>query len=157
MHELMGDENALTEQTTPEAMARREASSAMADSALPWATLSAARTEIVTQNGVETAVPHFTQAILGLDGTMQRLTGYMVPLGTAGAQSRFLLSPYPSSCPFCLPAGPAELVEIVPHAPIPFTYDSITVEGRFALLRKADDIAQGMYYRMQEAQLHIGP
>jgi len=97
--------------------------------------------------------PEFSADIKALGGKISTAKGYMFPLDQFGKQTHFLLSPYPSSCPFCLPAGPGELIEVIPTNPMEFTYDPISVQGRFELLESGDDIKEGMFYRMRDAEI----
>jgi hypothetical protein len=74
----------------------------------------------------------------------------MFPLDQAEKQSHFLLTMYPPSCPFCLPAGPEGMVEIFAKKPIPFSYDLIDVEGTMEFPEKDP---MGLRYRMRSAVL----
>jgi len=95
--------------------------------------------------------PVFTDDIKKLDQQTETARGYMFPLDAFGKQTHFILSPYPSSCPFCLPAGPNELIEVKPDEPMAFTYDPVTVKGKFELLQSDEDIKQGVFYRLENA------
>jgi len=53
----------------------------------------------------------------------------------------------PLSCGFCLPGGPESMVEVRTLAPVAYTQEPVTVQGRFSVL--ADD-PQGLYYRLTE-------
>lgn len=117
---------------------------------LQWKVLAKADMKIIKQNGQDTAAPTYTKAIKALDGQAEQAAGYMFPLDKSDKQSHFLLSPYPSSCPYCLPAGPQELIEVRVKTPVPFTYDAVKVRGTFHLL-KGKDVAEGMFYRMTDA------
>jgi hypothetical protein len=116
---------------------------------IDWQVLAKADTKM---DG-DLVTPVFTADIKKLDGQTLTTKGYMFPLDAFGKQSHFLLSPYPPSCPFCLPAGPNELIEIVPDDPVKFTYDPITVKGKFELLQTQKEIEQGMFYRMEKAEI----
>lgn len=89
--------------------------------------------------------------ILALAGKSVRITGYMFPLQGAEGQSHFLLSAYPPSCPYCLPAGPAELIDVEAAEDVGFTYGALTVAGVFAPLEDKDDLANGFIYRLTSA------
>jgi hypothetical protein len=132
--QIAARDNVLTPITTPQDM-------------LQWDVLAKAE---IKESG-QTIRPVFTDAIKKMDGQTLTAKGYMFPLDAFGKQSHFLLSPYPSSCPFCLPAGPNELIEIKPDDAMAFTYDPVTVKGKFELLQSDDDIKQGMFYRMENA------
>lgn len=91
----------------------------------------------------------FTSALHELDGQSVKLVGFIYPLEAAEAHQRFLLAAYPPSCPFCLPGGATEMVEVVASTPIRFTYDALILEGRFELLR---DDPSGLLYRLHDAR-----
>lgn len=91
----------------------------------------------------------FTSALHELDGKSVKLVGFIYPLEAAEAHQRFLLAAYPPSCPFCLPGGATEMVEVVASTPIRFTYDALILEGRFELLR---DDPSGLLYRLHDAR-----
>ena len=76
----------------------------------------------------------------------------MFPLDQFGKQTHFLLCPYPPSCPFCLPAGPAELIEVHPVDAADFSYDAVTVKGTFRLMQPGDNDG-GLFYSMDDAQM----
>jgi len=91
----------------------------------------------------------FTSALLELDGKTIKLAGFIYPLEAADAHQRFLLAAYPPSCPFCLPGGATEMVEVLASTPVPFSYDALVLEGRFELLR---DDPSGLLYRLHDAR-----
>lgn len=91
----------------------------------------------------------FTSELLALDGKTVKLVGFIYPLEAAEQHQRFLLSAYPPSCPFCLPGGATEMVEVLASAPVRFTYDALVLEGRFELLR---DDPSGLLYRLHDAR-----
>jgi hypothetical protein len=92
-------------------------------------------------------------SLKALNHQLLRAKGFMFPLDSAGKQRHFLLSPYPSSCAYCLPAGASELIEIRPKHPMDFTYDAVTITGEFELLSTPEDLKQGLFYRMNNATL----
>jgi hypothetical protein len=70
----------------------------------------------------------------------------MMPLDQSAKQKRFLLSPFPPHCAFCMPGGPEAMVEVIADKAFDFTYEPIVVSGRMAVLD--DDI---VYYRLTNA------
>ncbi len=116
---------------------------------LSWKLLAGAA--MTMKDGVPQAVT-FSPEVRALDGKAVTLSGYMFPLQASGGQEHFLLSAYPPSCPYCLPGGPTEMVEVSDSQALPFTYDRITVEGLFSLLH-GDDLQGGMFYRMSHIHL----
>lgn len=91
----------------------------------------------------------FTSALEELDGKRIRLAGFIYPTEAAETYTQFLFSAYPPNCPFCLPGGATELVEVRAGVPIRFTYDPLVLEGRFELLR---DDPSGLLYRLHDAR-----
>jgi hypothetical protein len=112
-----------------------------------------AQTQLVFSPTNENVAIHTNPAITRLNHTTIQAKGFMFPLEQTAKQTHFLLSPYPPSCPFCLPAGPTELMDITADKPFPFTYDAITVKGVFELVTNQENIKEGMLYRLQHAAL----
>ena len=117
-----------------------------------WKTLAHARLRMGKSKAAPEGVD-FDADVQKLDGQAITLTGYMFPLEASGSQAHFLLSAYPPSCPYCVPGGPTELIEITDSDPITFTYDTITLHGIFHLLQ-GDALKDGMFYRMTHAKQH---
>lgn len=111
---------------------------------VPWNVLTRVSTK-VEKNRVVTV---YTPAIQALDGKVQRIQGYMMPLNSGEQHTHFLVSSVPLTCPFCTPGGPESMVEVTSRAPIKYTMDVLVVEGDFAVL--ASD-PSGLYYRMGNA------
>ena len=93
--------------------------------------------------------PKFAADVLALDGKDVKLRGFMMPLDQAEKQTRFVLTALPPSCPFCLPAGPDQLIEVECSDGVKFTFDPVTIAGKFEVVR--DDPA-GLLYRMVDAK-----
>jgi hypothetical protein len=91
--------------------------------------------------------PVFNAQIKNLDKQSVKLYGFMMPLDQSEKQSRFLLSPFPPHCAFCMPGGPESLVEVVATTPVKFTWEAIVVSGKMNVLE--NDI---VYYRLTDAQ-----
>jgi hypothetical protein len=56
----------------------------------------------------------------------------------------------PASCPFCMPAGPEAIVEVMSSKAVKFGIEPIIMAGKLSLLK---DDQSGMLYRMTEAEL----
>jgi uncharacterized protein len=91
----------------------------------------------------------YSKEIKALDGREVKLMGFIYPLEGGLEHKRFLLTAWPPSCPFCLPAGPSQMVEVFCREPVEFTEGAILMAGRFELL---ENDPSGMYYRMQDAK-----
>ena len=80
-----------------------------------------------------------------LSGTKVKVAGFMFPLDEAEQQKHFLLSVYPPSCPFCMPAGPEGLIEVLADKGITFDYNLIKIEGTIEF---PDKDPMGLKYRV---------
>jgi uncharacterized protein len=92
----------------------------------------------------------YSAEVEALDGSEVRLMGFLFPLEGKLLHERFLLTAWPPSCPFCLPAGAEQMVEVEAAEPIEFGEGAILIEGRFELLHEDPS---GLYYRLHEATL----
>ena len=72
-------------------------------------------------------VLQFDDGINALGGKATKLRGFVTPLASAVDQRHFILSSKPPTCPYCLPAGPEEMVEIFCKQPVKYSFDPITV------------------------------
>ena len=119
---------------------------------LDWAVLEQVSV-IYTQHGEQ--IEHrveFSEAVMQHHRRRVILRGYMLPLNAPEAESairHFLLSALPAHCPFCMPAGPARLVEVETDLPMAYTDQALAIEGRFHALT-AD--ALGTFYRLTDAR-----
>jgi len=55
----------------------------------------------------------------------------------------------PTSCTFCVPAGPEGLVEVRARQPVRYTTEPVVVEGVLAVLT---DDPYGLFYRVEDAK-----
>lgn len=111
---------------------------------LPWSLLSSVK----AQTEKNRIVPVFPPAVRALDRQQVKVQGFMLPLEPGERQKHFLLSAVPTTCNFCVPAGPEGLVEVRTSQPVRYTVDAITVQGRLAVL--VDD-PYGLFYRVVDA------
>jgi hypothetical protein len=111
---------------------------------LPWSQLTNVKTR-VAKNRV---LPVFPADIQALDGTPQRVQGFMMPLEPGEKQTHFLLSSVPLSCSFCLPGGPESMIEVKSKTPIRYGMEPVVVQGRLNVL---PDDPYGLYYRITDA------
>jgi hypothetical protein len=110
-----------------------------------WATLADVD---VHEGAAGLARPAFGDRVRSLHEQEVKLQGFMVPLETAERQRRFLLTPSPMHCFFCLPGGPSSMVEVQSRDALDFGFEPIVVSGVLELL-EADD--SGLFYRMVDA------
>ncbi len=103
---------------------------------------------VTTRVSGNRVVPTFPDPVKALDGQTVKLQGFMLPLEPGERQSHFLLSSVPTTCSFCVPAGPEGLVEVRTRTPVRYSVDAVTIEGRMAVLRND---RYGLFYRLSEA------
>ena len=106
-----------------------------------WKLLGSVKTK-VAGNRVEAQFP---QDVRALNQRIVKIQGFMMPLEPGDRQKHFLLSAVPTTCAFCVPAGPQGLVEVKTRTPVRYSIDPVVVEGRFAVL---DDDPYGIFYRI---------
>jgi hypothetical protein len=121
------------------------ASSLEAPDVISWYTLT--KVSLVQHDG-KTAL-EFGDGIRALNGKDVKLRGYITPLQLGTGQKHFLLSTRPSSCAYCIPAGPDEMVEVFSKTAVKYSLDPVTVAGKFAVL---DDDPGGLFYRIGDAE-----
>ncbi|MCH7345584.1 DUF3299 domain-containing protein [Pelomonas sp. CA6] len=112
---------------------------------LSWKLLSSVSTRM-EKNAV---IPQFPNAVQKLDRQTVRVQGFMLPLEPGDKQRHFLLSAVPTSCSFCVPAGPEGLVEVRSRNPVRYTLEPVQVEGQFSVLSSDP---YGMFYRVTDAR-----
>jgi hypothetical protein len=110
-----------------------------------WKTLS----QVEPRKEGDRIVPKFSSEILRLDNQVVRVQGFILPLDLGDHQHHFLLSAVPPHCPFCLPAGPDAIVEVVAKQGVEYSFEPVILEGKFAVLKNSPE---GLLYRLAEAQ-----
>jgi hypothetical protein len=114
-----------------------------------WKTLSQVEP---TKQG-DKMVPKFSADVLNLDSKAVRVQGFVLPLDMGDEQHHFLLSAVPPHCPFCMPAGPDAIVEVVAKKTVAYGFEPIILGGKFAVLKNDPT---GVLYRLTEAELIVG-
>nr|WP_316639357.1 DUF3299 domain-containing protein [uncultured Roseateles sp.] len=112
---------------------------------ISWQLLSS----VTTRAEKNKLIPEFPKPLQALNNQTVKIQGFMLPLEPGDKQRHFLLSSVPTSCSFCVPAGPEGLVEVKTKNAVKYTLEPVVVEGRMAVLN-ADPY--GMFYRVTEAQ-----
>lgn len=115
------------------------------DGVVPWQTLAS----VTTKAEKTRIVPIFPQPVQALNNQTVKLEGFMMPLEPGEKQRHFLLSSVPTTCSFCVPAGPEGLVEVRTRTPVKYTMEPVLVEGRLAVL---SNDPFGLFYRIVDAQ-----
>ena len=95
--------------------------------------------------------PDFSEALKALDGTEILLQGYMFPIGPDEKQEKFLLGPFPASCPFHYHITPNLIIEAHAKKPVDFSYDSVNIKGTLKLVPKDDEY--NVFYRLYNAKI----
>lgn len=111
---------------------------------LAWSVLSAVTTRAEKNRVIAT----FPAAVQALDRKTVKVQGFMMPLEPGDRQRHFLLSSVPTTCSFCVPAGPEGLVEVRTRNPVRYTLEPVIVEGQLAVL---SDDPYGLFYRVVDA------
>lgn len=112
---------------------------------VPWSTLTG-----LTKKTLKTRIaPVFNAEQKALDGKLQRIQGFMVPMDTRPLQRHFLLTSVPLTCAFCIPGGPESMVEVKASVGVPYSLEPVVVEGEFKLLGNDE---YGLFYRMVNAE-----
>jgi len=112
---------------------------------LSWGLLSSV-TNRVEKNKL---IPVYPAAVQALNQQKVKVQGFMMPLEPGDKQSHFLLSSVPTTCTFCVPAGPEGLVEVRARQPVRYTTEPVVVEGVLAVLT---DDPYGLFYRVEDAK-----
>jgi hypothetical protein len=116
-----------------------------AKGAVPWSLLTKAGIRKIDGK----LGPDFPAGLKPLNGKTVKLQGYILPLEAGQAHSRFLLSAWSPTCPFCQTAGPEAMVEVRARSAIRYSLEPVVVQGRLQLL---DNDAAGLFYRLVEAE-----
>jgi len=108
-----------------------------------WSLLSSVTTKVEKNK----LVPVFPAPVQALNLQKVKVQGFMMPLEPGDKQRHFLLSSVPTTCSFCVPAGPEGLVEVRTLQPVRYTLEPVVVEGVLAVL---SDDAYGLFYRVSD-------
>lgn len=120
------------------------------EGAVPWEVFGSTVETIVEREGERWVAPQFPESVRALEGETIRVNGYIMPLEQSLFQEHFLLLAYPLHCPFCVSAGPTQMVEVKnARIPVEFSYDAVLIEGVLELLEMDDE---GMYFRLNDAE-----
>jgi uncharacterized protein len=114
------------------------------DGVVSWKLLSSVQTK-VEKNRV---APVFPDSVTAMNDKTVRVQGFMMPLEPGERQKHFLLSSVPTTCGFCVPAGPQGLIEVRSKVPVKYSIDAVVVEGKFAAVTNDP---YGLFYRVTEA------
>ena len=102
------------------------------DGIVSWRVLSAVTTKPVNNR----VVPTFPPAVQALNQQKVKVQGFMMPLEPGEKQRHFLLSAVPTTCGFCLPAGPEGLIEVRTRNPVKYGVEAVVVEGRMVVFEQ---------------------
>lgn len=114
------------------------------DGVLSWKLLSSVQTKM-EKNRV---VPSYPTALQALNDRTVRVQGFMLPLEPGDKQRHFLISSVPTTCSFCVPAGPEGLIEVRSKTPVKYTLEPVLLEGKLAVL---SNDPYGLFYRVSDA------
>ena len=74
--------------------------------------------------------PAYDDNVKKYNGKIVTIMGFMFPLEQSEKQKKFLIGPYPLSCPFHYHVGPSQVIEISSEKAIDFSFDPITIKGK---------------------------
>lgn len=114
------------------------------DGVISWTLLSSVQTKM-EKNRV---VPTYPAAVQALNDRTVRVQGFMLPLEPGDKQRHFLISSVPTTCSFCVPAGPEGLIEVRSKTPVKYTLEPVLLEGKLAVL---NNDPYGLFYRVSDA------
>jgi uncharacterized protein len=114
------------------------------DGVVSWKLLSSVQTR-AEKNRI---APVFSDAITAMNDKTVRVQGFMMPLEPGERQKHFLLSAVPTTCGFCVPAGPQGLIEVRSKIAVKYSIEAVVVEGKFAALTNDQ---YGLFYRVTDA------
>ncbi len=114
------------------------------DGVVSWKQLSMVSTKMVNNR----VVPSYPDTVRALNKKTVKVQGFMMPLEPGDKQKHFLLSAVPTSCSFCVPAGPEGLIEVRSKVAVKYSLEPVVVEGQMAVL---DNDPYGIFYRVTDA------
>lgn len=109
-----------------------------------WDTLAKVK-QVRVKNRI---LPEFSRDVAALNDKEVKVQGFMMPLEPGEKQKHFLISLVPSSCSFCMPAGPEGVVEVKAKTAVKYTAEPVVMSGRMSVMK---DDPMGMYYRLSDA------
>lgn len=115
------------------------------DGVVSWKLLSSVKARIEKDK----VIPEFPAGVRALNARPVKVQGFMMPLEPGEKQRHFLLSAVPTTCNFCIPAGPEGLIEVRTREPVRYTVEAVTIEGRMAVL---SNDKYGLFYRVEDAR-----
>lgn len=116
------------------------------DGIVSWHVLSAVTTKPINNR----IAPTFPPSVQALNQQKVKVQGFMMPLEPGDKQRHFLLSAVPTTCAFCVPAGPEGLIEVRARVAVKYSVEAVVVEGRMAVL---NDDPYGLFYRITDGEL----
>jgi uncharacterized protein len=111
---------------------------------LSWKLLASVQTRMEKSR----IVPSYPAEVQALNERTVRVQGFMLPLEPGDKQRHFLISSVPTTCSFCVPAGPEGLIEVRSKTPVKYTLEPVLLVGKLAVLR---DDPYGLFYRIADA------
>ena len=93
------------------------------DGIVSWKLLSSVQTKM-EKNRV---VPIFPGPVQALNAKTVKVQGFMMPLEPGENQKHFLISSVPTTCSFCVPAGPEGLIEVRSKAPVKYSLEPVVL------------------------------
>ncbi len=113
-----------------------------------WQKLAKAKIDFDDKKNAFTAtVP---QDVKQLSGKTESIAGFMLPLESTMQHDHFLLSKRTPTCPYCMPGGPTEVIDVYMQKPVEYNNGLLFITGTFKLV---DDTKSGLYFRLENATI----
>jgi hypothetical protein len=117
---------------------------------LAWTTIGRAKEKMIERNGQTIPAPAYDPEMIALHGKEVKVTGFMLPIEASMDQKKFMLSPLPVDCAYCLPAGPNLLIQVEMKDTIRYNYDLVLVTGKLEL--QDENSEEGLFYKLTGAK-----
>ena len=111
-----------------------------------WQSLSKAKINLDEKKNVFVAV--VPPEVKAMDGKVETVAGFMLPLESTFKHTHFLLSKRTPTCPYCMPGGPVEIIDVYMKTSADYSRDIIFITGKFKIV---DDSKSGLYFRLEDA------
>ena len=112
-----------------------------------WTTLY--KTKISTKNAGESYEAVFPDEVKKLDGTLIKISGFILPLESEEKFKHFLLSKRTPTCFYCPPGEPNEIIEVFADKATEWEDDLVVYQGKFQLVNNQE---QGIFFKLTEAK-----
>ncbi len=117
------------------------------DMAVPWSAFDEGYRALMRKDSFLYA--ETLKQLQEMEGKPIAIYGYIFPIEQGEEHSHFLLSARASSCPFCMPAGAGNLVEVRMEEAIAYQRQPVLLKGIFTI---GDGKETGLVYSIHDAE-----